>query len=131
MLEFDFEIEGTVVSSCGRCMEPVTIEVEGEHHLIVKFASEFSQEDDEIMSIPASEFEFDVSEHLQELVVLSMPARVVHGEGKCDPEMWDKLSQHLNADEPENKEDNEELNDDDVDPRWAALKKLKNNNDTK
>jgi uncharacterized metal-binding protein YceD (DUF177 family) len=117
LLELDITFEGKVESSCDRCMDPLSIAIEGEEFLIVKFGDKES-DDEHIMYIPESAFELDFSDQVYELINLSMPAKREHeDEANCNQEMLKKLREYSAARESEDEEE--------IDPRWAALNKLK------
>jgi uncharacterized metal-binding protein YceD (DUF177 family) len=87
--------------------------VEGKERLIVKFGQEWLEESDEILIIPETESQIDISGFIYEYIVLTLPYQRIHpeGEGLCDQEVIEKLNAHT-----EQK----------IDPRWEALKSLKN-----
>ena len=62
---------------------------------------------------------------------VSLPARSVHPENECNQEMVEYLNEYVvNSDEEDNIEINDEtFEDEPIDPRWQALKKLKQKND--
>ena len=116
MMIFEFDIRGHVNVECDRCLEPFNQPVEGRERLIVKFGETFEEQSDEVIIIPESDYQFDLSRHIYEYIRLMIPMQCIHpddteGNSTCSPEMLDRLSQ-------ENKEPQ-------TDPRWDALKKLK------
>ena len=123
MMIFSFELKGTVEVTCDRCGDEFNMPIESSQQLIVKLNAENFEDNDEIISLPASEYEFDVSHYIYEYIILSLPARRIHGEAEgddsvCDPEVIRKLEEVA-------RRESEKKNDDDIDPRWAALKDLK------
>ena len=83
--------------------------------LIVKFGESHGEETEDIFIITENEHSFDLSPFIYEYINLLVPYRRVHGmdaEGKslCNPEMTKYIS-------------DEETRT--VDPRWNALKQLK------
>jgi len=117
LLELDIDFEGTVESICDRCSDPLSIAIVGSEFLLVKFGDDES-DDEHIMFIPDSAFELDFSDQMYELINLSMPAKKKHKkEADCNQEMLKKLKEYS----PERESDTDE----EIDPRWSALKKLK------
>ncbi len=114
MLIFTFDLRGFVVVPCDRCAEEMEYPVEGNHRLIVKFGHEFLEESDEIIVIPDTESHFDLSSFIYEYIMLALPIQRVHPDGEegCNPEVIAKLGRYAPQQE---------------DPRWEALKKLKDN----
>ena len=81
-----------------------------------------------------NETEINVVHPIYEFTILLLPARRVHPEGKCNQETLQDIDKYLMVEEkPTKKEKISEpkKNEDEVDPRWAALQKLKNNNKNK
>lgn len=116
MLVFHFRIEGTVVVPCDRCLAEFDQPVSGEERLIVKFGEEHGEETEDIFIITENEHSFDLGPFIYEYINLLVPYRRVHGtdrEGKslCDPQ----VVRYIREDEQDRD-----------DPRWDALKKLKN-----
>ena len=121
LMTLHFSIEGTVNVPCDRCADEFDLPISDEREFFLKLGSENAQESDDVEVIPADQADFDVSSLIYEFIILSVPMHRVHPEGQCNPEVMAMLT----ADEPveETKEENE------MDPRWAALKdiKLENN----
>lgn len=115
MLVLNFHISGTVNTICDRCTEPIDVPVSAEERLIVKFGDEPFEDTDEIIVLPPSEHKVKLGQFLFEFIELNMPQKRIHEEGKCNREMIAALNEHR-------------VEDGDVtDPRWEALKALKNN----
>ncbi len=115
------KISGRVRICCDRCLEMFFHPVECENKLLIKFGKVWDDSDPDIIIIPADEPELDIEQYLYEFIHLALPIKRIHppdatGASTCNPEMLNKLNQHLVN---ENK-----LND----PRWDELKKLINNN---
>lgn len=118
MLTLEFNIKGKVEVTCDRCAGLYKQPIEGIKRLIVKFGEQKFEESDEVVVIPESEHQIDVSHYLYEFIVLLLPYKKVHDPensdtGTCDPEVLKKLDELSR----ENR----------TDLRWDALKKLKNN----
>lgn len=112
MLIFNFDMRGELEVPCDRCLAPLAIPVKGSERLIVKFGQEWMEESDEILIIPDTESRIDISSFIYEYLMLLMPLRRVHpeGEGMCDPAVTEKLRQYSSGE---------------TDPRWDALKKIR------
>jgi uncharacterized metal-binding protein YceD (DUF177 family) len=128
MMIGEFIIQGKIESSCDLCTYPVEVEVEGEYKLIFKFDDKPSDDESLIIVYP-EEFELDLRENLLELITVSLPNRIVHADGYCNEEMLELLNEYrVNSDDEaeydDSEESNDDGNDDDIDPRWAALKNL-------
>lgn len=135
---FDLYIEctGTVVIGCDRCLDDLVHEVDATYEIGVKLeGDEYDDSRDELLIVPESWRELDVAPLVRDTVLLTIPMTHVHAEGECNEQMSALLSDHaaegLNDDLPANarpdENDGDEANEC-VDPRWAALKKLVDNN---
>ena len=105
---------------CDVTNEDFDLPVKGKLNLIVKFGEAFNNENEELLILPHGEFQVDVSQYIYELIVLSVPFKRVHPgvkEGTLNTEAIDKLESLAPKEQKENKEE-------DIDQRWAALKKL-------
>ena len=116
--ELQFHTVGAVVVPCDRCLDDMDQPVETSNRLVVKFGSEYSEEDD-IIVVPEDEGILDTSWIIYEFVALVIPIRHVHAPGKCNPAMT-KALEELSADRSSDEESSQA-----VDPRWEALLKLK------
>ena len=133
MFELNFQIEGTVVIPCDRCLDDMDFAVETNNRLIVKLGKEYAEESDEIIIIPEEEGEINLAWFLYEFIVLTIPIKHVHAPGKCNKTMTSKLKKHSPKGNGDDNDDFSEETDDDVivsgeedstDPRWDALKSL-------
>lgn len=117
LMQMDLNFEGEVVVPCDRCGEDFTLPINSSETLVLKLGDE-EDEDDGIIVLKRGDVEFDISHYLYESISLSLPTKKVHpeveGKPRCDEALMDEINK--------GKDDN---NDDDIDPRWAALKKLK------
>jgi uncharacterized metal-binding protein YceD (DUF177 family) len=127
-----FELQGEVKSACDRCNDPCEVHVDGSFRVYYKFDNEPSDDETLIIVYP-DEVEIYIAEQLLEFVTVSLPARVLHeDEEDCNEEMIDLLDDYvINPDDSEEEEESEidDENDEITDPRWDALRGLKNNKD--
>jgi uncharacterized protein len=119
MLILDFHITGTIGATCDTCLSqyPQTLDVYEQQ--IAKFGDEEIDEDDEILTLNKNEHEIMLAGLIYEYINVAMPfIAICNDPGNtpdCDKEMLDKLN-NLSA-------NNEQ--DENPDPRWDALKKIK------
>jgi uncharacterized metal-binding protein YceD (DUF177 family) len=119
MLVFHLNISGTVKVPCDRCLEEFDQPIAGRERLIVKFGEERGEETEDIFIITENEHSFNLAPFIFEYINLMLPYRRVHGEDSegnslCDPQ----VTRFIREDETEK-----------TDPRWDALKQLKNKKD--
>lgn len=116
MLTLQFGIKGTVRVACDRCAEDFDLPIEDERVFYIKLGTENVEESDDVAVVPAEQHDFDISSLIYEFIILAIPMHRVHPEGECNPEIIAMLSATNTPDETE-----EET----IDPRWAALKDIK------
>lgn len=117
MLILNFRFQGSAQFPCDRCGDPLDQPITGADRLIIKFGPEPGEESEEVIILPEKEHKVDVSHYIYEFLTLHVPARRVHGEDEngeslCNHEVISRLEEHSGEQES--------------DPRWDALKKLKN-----
>ncbi len=123
MLQLDFKINGDVHTICDNCLGDLTIQISHESTIYIKFGIEYDEPSDEIIILPYEENEYNVAQLIYEFIVVSMPLRSVHEDlESCDQEMIQRLQSFNYAAQTSLNENNEA-----IDPRWEALKKLKDN----
>jgi len=121
LLEFEFRISGTVNVNCDLSNEPYDQELGGSLKLVVKFGQEFNDENEDILIIPHGAYELNIEQYIYELIVLSVPSKLVHPgilDGTLKSDILDKLEE-LSPKGLDEKESSGE-----IDPRWDSLKKL-------
>jgi uncharacterized metal-binding protein YceD (DUF177 family) len=109
----DCVIEGNVTVTCDRCLEDLEIPVNTGFKQSVKFGDRPVSEEDpdsdemegerEIVRIPLSETDLDLSQAVYDYICLSLPVQRVHEEGGCNPEVIRYLNSE-NVQEPEEKD---------------------------
>ncbi|MDR2955851.1 MAG: DUF177 domain-containing protein [Prevotella sp.] len=119
--ELGFDIKGNVSVPCDRCLDDISIDVDTQNKLIVKFGKEYSEESDEIVIIPEDDGAINIAWFLYEFIVLSLPSKRVHPPGTCNRAMSSKLNKHKVKDSGEDTDDDfdEDLESEDS---WDSLK---------
>ena len=115
--ELNFHTEGIVHIPCDICLDDMEQSIETDDRLLVRFGEDYSEEDD-LVIVTENEGILDVAWFIYEFIALNIPIKHVHAPGKCNPAMIEMLQQHSAARSGEEEEET-------VDPRWAALLKLK------
>jgi uncharacterized protein len=124
MLILMFQINGTIVLDCDKCLAEFNSPISIRERQIVKFAEDDLQSDDlEIIMLNKKESELNVADLIYEFITVGVPYIKIceqNGDGQqCDQEMIAKLESLAVG------SNNEEKETEDEDPRWSALKKLK------
>ncbi len=112
-MEAEISTQGKVKLICDYDGEPFETEVENTFPLIIKFGEVFNDEDDEMLILPHEAYQFNVAQYIYENIVLSIPLK-----HQCE----DCQKQHQEEDYIVGEDKYEDEND----PRWDELKKLKN-----
>lgn len=116
--ELTFELDGTVEVPCDRCLEPMDQPIHATHTLRVALGERY-EDDGELITIPEDDGALSVAWHIYEMAALEIPLRHVHAEGQCT-----ELAETTWSTAEGKESDKEE----EIDPRWSALKKLIDNN---
>jgi len=117
-LEFVIKINGTVQLVCDITNEDFNHPVENEIKVLVKFGEEYDDSEEDVITIPTNDHAFNVAQLIYEIVTLSIPMK------KVSPNVSDEDLEILEKFSPKEVEEEEEKGD----PRWDALKKLKDKN---
>lgn len=91
-MELDFSGKGTVTLPCDRCLGPLQVKINATRKVIVKESELENSDSDDIFFVGRQDYEFSAESWIREMILLSLPMRNVHPEGKCDDEMIDKLN---------------------------------------
>lgn len=117
-LEFWIKTSGTVKLVCDISNENFEYPFENEIKVLVRFGEEYDDSEEDVITIPTSDHSFNVAQLIYEDVMLSIPMKKISPNlSEQDLEVLKKFST------PEKKEEEPES-----DPRWDALKKLKDKN---
>ena len=117
MLTLHFDLKGTVRVPCDRCADEFDLPIRDEREFFLKLGTENAQESDDVEVVQAEQADYDISSLVYEFIILAVPMHRVHPEGQCNPEVMAMLTAEAPVEEAE--EENE------MDPRWAALKDIK------
>lgn len=119
MLELEFQFNGNVTVACDISNELFDQPINDKFKLLVKFGDVYNDDYIDILVIPHTEFQLNISQYIYESIILAVPSKRIHPsviDGSLKSEVIDKLK------ELEVKEIKEIEN---IDPRWDRLKDLK------
>lgn len=96
MLQMEVSIRGDVTVECDRCLGDLSLPVDYEGSLTVKFSDCTDEYDGEVMWLSPSQGEVPLAQYLYESVILSLPYQRVHGtnergEPLCDADMLERF----------------------------------------
>ncbi|QIY84115.1 DUF177 domain-containing protein [Chryseobacterium sp. NEB161] len=121
-LEFYINVSGTVQLICDISNDEFSENISNDLKVLVKFGEEYDDSNEDIITIPHKDSEFNIANLIYEAVVLSIPMKKLAPSVRDNDEYQKLLDQYS----PQITEEDEE--EQSIDPRWAALKKLKDNN---
>ena len=118
MLVMDFTLQGSVIVTCDRCLDDLELPLEGFTELIVKLGDHSEEESEDVIMIPSTEHQIDLSQLIYEYISVLVPMRNIHpddenGKSMCNPEILREIEKH---------QSNEKA--DESDPRWEMLKNI-------
>ena len=121
--ELLFTLNGVIGIPCDRCLEEMEHHVDTSYAMSIKYGDEYCEGDDQI-TIPETDGSYNVAHIIYDTVALTIPIMHVHPDGQCNEEMCSLLEEHMAGNNDGGNDDGDES----YDPRWEALKKLKDNN---
>lgn len=115
----NFQVDGIVNLPCDRCSEPFDYELMADFEIIVKFEEVENGVIDEadVVYISRNDSSFNIADLIYDYILINIPMQVFHpndadGNSTCNPEILEKLKSTPKEEE-------------EIDPRWASLNKLK------
>lgn len=123
-----YDIRGTVALECDRSLEKFDHPVAIQERIIYQYGEEEQELDDDIVIITNNTQSINIAQYLYEFVNLSVPMRKIHPKyaEEDNPLVDGEIIFSSKAEHPPAEEEHEK--DEPVDPRWNALKNLKNLN---
>lgn len=126
LFELEFSFNGWVEVACDLTNELYNQPISGNLSLIVKFGDEFNNENEALLILPHGEFKLNVAQYIYEAIVLAVPLKRVHPgvlDGSLKSEVLEKLKE-FEVKEIVDEQTTEQIDVDDIDPRWNKLKDI-------
>ena len=116
LIEADFEISGKAELVCDRSLDPFEYPMNIHRKMLFKYGEVPEEVSDEITIITSDQVSLDVGQLMYEFIVLDIPIKKIHP--------------RFQTEEAEENEEGtmvyrSEKDEDQIDPRWEQLKKLK------
>ena len=126
-LDARFTFKGNIVLHCDRCLEPYPYDLEFQQNVIYSYDEKLEFDTDEVVLVDENEPRLNLSGDFYDFVVLQVPLRKIppveiH---TCPDAVLELLGLKAKAQTEEEAEVKPEEEEENIDPRWAALKKLK------
>ncbi|NQZ75917.1 MAG: DUF177 domain-containing protein [Ekhidna sp.] len=115
MITLDTSISGSIELECDRSLELFDFPISTKREIIYKYGYEEKELSEDVFVILKSEQEINIAKFLYELISLEVPMKKLHPKFESEEEN-DELIFSSNV---------EQKDDQVIDPRWEALKKLK------
>ncbi|WP_109832225.1 YceD family protein [Reichenbachiella versicolor] len=126
LMELTFDINASLELICDRSNEPFDYVIDSTETLLIKYGEEFDDSEEDIWVIPSGQQSINIQQPLYEYISLAVPMKKLHPKFEEDDiEEDDELEWVYTVGESE--EEEEESKEEDIDPRWAALKNIKKN----
>lgn len=125
LIEVNFDIHGSIKLTCDRSMEEFDYPISIQEQLILKYGEEFDDSEDDIWTIPSGQQSINIEKNIFDYLTLAVPMKKLHPrfeEEEEDDEYELELVYSSDEEEVEDTAPEEE----EIDPRWALLKKIKN-----
>lgn len=119
----NFTIEGNLVLQCDRSLKLFDYPIDIQSTIYYKFGNEYAELSEDLITISEKDAVVDFSQPIFDLLSLEVPTRKLHPDHREEGEEEDEYF-FTTINENESEEIKEEK-DAEVDPRWAALQKLK------
>jgi len=120
-IEAEFWIHGVANLICDRSLESFDYPVDTKHKMMFKFGEEDKEVTEEIMIINRDTVTLELGQYIYEFIALAIPMKRLHPRFGDEDEDDDGEGRIIYT----SGDDNEKDNNDDIDPRWEQLKKLK------
>ncbi len=120
MIQLDFQITGLVELTCDRSLDLFDEPLEVSEKYIYKFGDRHEEISDEIEMIPYGTAMINIAQHLYDFIGISLPMKKLHPRFRGEEIAEEGLLLYSTDKETEEEKAQE------IDPRWAALAKIKN-----
>ena len=120
-IEANFKIQGFIELECDRSLDKFDHSIALEKRMIFKFGEEDQEIDDEVEMISKDRQSIDLSHFFFEFISMAIPMKRLHpryiNEEQADEELYFSSEEELDLNNQK----------EEIDPRWEALKKLRDN----
>lgn len=116
MITLNLMISGSIELECDRSLELFDFPIQVEKEIIYKYGDEEKELSEDVFVILKGTQELNIASFLYESISLEIPMKKLHPKFQNEPEEDEMI--YISEAEEESQEES-------VDPRWEALKKLK------
>lgn len=126
-LHLKMVFSGALLVECGVSAERFWMNQSFESELIAKFGEHTDTDDYEVWTIDRGAHHIDLADYFFETIVVNLPLRRINPDvvnGQKDSDVYQAYLDYLNK-QQESKDEEPKPDEDNIDPRWQALKTLK------
>jgi uncharacterized metal-binding protein YceD (DUF177 family) len=127
MIQVSLKIEGSIRLICDRSLEEFDYPFEVDEKLIFKYSDHSEELGDNLFLLDRKSPKLDLSQDLFDFIALQVPMKKLHPRYLEEAEALEG-NQFIYSTEKDLGDQSTEKAEADMDPRWAALKNLKDNN---
>jgi uncharacterized metal-binding protein YceD (DUF177 family) len=127
MIQVELKIEGSIRLICDRSLEEFDYPFEVDEKLIYKYADHSEEMGNNLFLLDRKSPKLDLSQDLFDFIALQVPMKKLHPRYLQEAEALEG-NQFIYSTEKVSADQATEKAEKDMDPRWAALKNLKDNN---
>ncbi len=125
MIQATIAVEGWVELICDRSLDPFEFQINTNDQIIFKYGKEYAEISEEIITIPFETQKLNLSQFIYEFIGLAVPMKKLHPKFIQEGEEENAEEETLHIYSTPIDLDEDELKDDEIDPRWDILNKLK------
>jgi uncharacterized metal-binding protein YceD (DUF177 family) len=118
-------MKGNVELICDRSLDPFDYPIDSVNPLIFQFSEEEGEITDEIIGIKRETIKINIAQYIYEFINLEVPIKKLHPRFQEEEVDNDEETLLIYTTEKEDEEKDDSPNEDLIDPRWLALKSLK------
>lgn len=121
-------LEGQATLLCDRSLELFDYPFSAQETVVFKPGEAFAEIADNVYSLSPQQFEIDFSQIIYDLLAVSIPTRRIHPDYLDEEEQEGDVAYYTTASEDDDdatQDQEEQADEQPIDPRWEALKKLK------
>lgn len=126
-LEAAVSVQGTARLVCDRSLEPFDYPIDTRRKVVFKYGEQDEEITDEIMIIQRDTAWIELGQYIYEFIALSVPLKKIHPRFADDDQEADdnREGRIVYTSGPAATDDDPGDDNDEIDPRWNALKNLK------
>lgn len=126
-LDVNFKIGGSLTLECDRCLEHYPHQIEANNRMIYSWDESLEFNTDDVVLLNENDNWLVIIQEIYDYISLLIPIRKVPDESvhACSPEVLAFITGESSTSDYADIEEGDEEEDGSIDPRWEALKKLK------